>query len=426
MAALGDARPEPGRRNCAKSCVVRCTLALLALSLALCAALGAGAGAKVRSRPAARETRRVRGRWLEIEVGAGTFSVADFGAAGDGKTADTKAIQAALDAAAAAGGGTVLLSRTCGRGVYLTGPFRISGSHVMVQVPAGVRVVFEADHRQYAGIPAMISAKGVSHVGLSGGGVFDGQGASWWPCRDSKECPPRPLMLNFHGHHLLMQDVTFKDSPNHVLELYSDWTELAGVTVLAPPSDSKVPVNGTVGPSHNTDAVDVHGSPFYIHHCRFDNGDDNVAVHGNDLLVEDCYFGHGHGASIGSISDEDIRNVTFRNIVFNRTTTAVRIKTRSKGRGSVHNCTWENLVLHEDRRSEANPSLQRSLRVGGCSSRGVLKGYLWKFFLPWHWGSDSLWSGGDEHRDQPVLHPVLLSAHVQDEKGSPDLRHHCP
>jgi hypothetical protein len=49
---------------------------------------------------------------------------------------------------------------------------------------------------------------------------------------------------------------------------------------------------------------------------NFTTGDDNVAVHANGTLVEDSYFGSGHGASIGSLCDDWITNVTFRNISF--------------------------------------------------------------------------------------------------------------
>jgi hypothetical protein len=66
------------------------------------------------------------------------------------------------------------------------------------------------------------------------------------------------------------------------------------------------------GESHNTDAVDVHGQPFYIHDSHLSVGDDNIAAHVNDTLVEDCYFGTGHGASIGSIGNGYVQNVTFR------------------------------------------------------------------------------------------------------------------
>ena len=45
-----------------------------------------------------------------------------------------------------------------------------------------------------------------------------------------------------------------------------------------------------------SDAIDVHGSPAWIHHCYFSVGDDNVAMHSNDTLVEDNLFGTGHGA----------------------------------------------------------------------------------------------------------------------------------
>src|ERR1039457_7524216 len=53
--------------------------------------------------------------------GPGIFDVRQFGARGDGKTLDTVAIQAALDACGRAGGGTVKFSP----GIYLSQPLTL-------------------------------------------------------------------------------------------------------------------------------------------------------------------------------------------------------------------------------------------------------------------------------------------------------------
>eukprot|EP00666_Eupelagonemidae_sp_cell4sb_P013493 gene13493-15490_t len=73
-------------------------LAALALALLPAATLPPPAAASVGSgrwpaRGAGGGNRTLRGAWLEISIGAGTFSVADHGAKGDGEHDDTVAIQ---------------------------------------------------------------------------------------------------------------------------------------------------------------------------------------------------------------------------------------------------------------------------------------------------------------------------------------------
>lgn len=51
---------------------------------------------------------------------------------------------------------------------------------------------------------------------------------------------------------------------------------------------------------------------------------------------------------MGSLGDDTaLRNITFRNIVFENTEAAAKIKTHAGARNSsVHDVRWENLVLH--------------------------------------------------------------------------------
>ena len=141
--------------------------------------------------------------------------------------------------------------------------------------------------------------------------------------------------------HALLTDTLYLNAPSHVLELFSDNTELARVRVLSPPS------TGADVISHNTDAVDIHGSPFYVHDVNFTTGDDNIAAHANDTLVEDSYFGTGHGASIGSLCNSWLRNITFRNISFRGTTAGCRIKSHPGCAGHVWDVTYEGLTMED-------------------------------------------------------------------------------
>merc|ERR1712204_82236 len=138
---------------------------------------------------------------------------------------------------------------------------------------------------------------------------------------------PRPTPIDFkYVKGALIQGITVVNCPYHCLELYCDNCEIDGITILNPYG------------SPNTDGIDVHGTPFYIHDSYISTGDDNVAVHANSTLVENCHFGTGHGASIGSLSSGWYTNITFNNIKFNGTRSGARIKTDA---GSSAGRVWD-------------------------------------------------------------------------------------
>lgn len=99
----------------------------------------------------------------------------DFGAVADGASLDTAAIQAAIAAAHAAGGGRVVLDP----GVYLSGTIRLL-SNVELHLAAGATLRGSpriADYRR-GNWPALILARGQQRVAITGAGVIDGQGAA--------------------------------------------------------------------------------------------------------------------------------------------------------------------------------------------------------------------------------------------------------
>ena len=81
---------------------------------------------------------------LPAALSAAAFDVKSFGAKGDGKTPDRESINKAIDAASAAGGGTVYFPA----GTYLTGSIRLR-SNITLQFEPGVRIEASADPAAY-------------------------------------------------------------------------------------------------------------------------------------------------------------------------------------------------------------------------------------------------------------------------------------
>ena len=101
--------------------------------------------------------------WLTIvsAMANGVYNVRDYGAKGDGKTLDSPAINAAIEAAVADGGGQVLLPA----GRYLCGSIRLK-SNIDLHLSSGC-VIEAADPKQFP--------KGSTTIALGGdgGGLYD-------------------------------------------------------------------------------------------------------------------------------------------------------------------------------------------------------------------------------------------------------------
>src|SRR6478735_9214162 len=116
-----------------------------------------------------------------------TFSVNKYGAKGDGQTLNTKAIQSAIDACAAAGGGVVVFAP----GSYVTGALFVK-SNVQLQIDNGVELLGSQDFADYpeidtriAGIEmkwpaALINVIGQNKAAITGTGTINARGKFCW------------------------------------------------------------------------------------------------------------------------------------------------------------------------------------------------------------------------------------------------------
>lgn len=81
---------------------------------------------------------------------------------------------------------------------------------------------------------------------------------------------------------------------------------------------------------HNTDAFDINNADgVVIQNARVWNQDDCVAVNsGQNVLFKDALCSGGHGGSIGSVggrTNNIVNNITFENILFEKSQQSVRI-----------------------------------------------------------------------------------------------------
>src|SRR5580704_6489240 len=146
------------------------------------------------------------------DLGARIYNIRDFGAKGDGATLDTAALQAAIDACTAEGGGTVLVPA----GTFLIGATELK-SNVTLHIAASAKLLGSADGKQYHAVDAiplsgdttlvdgnwaLLFAVKQTNVTIEGPGTIDGQGFQFHsPVRGTP--PPSGLGGNKRPYHIL-------------------------------------------------------------------------------------------------------------------------------------------------------------------------------------------------------------------------------
>jgi polygalacturonase len=268
-------------------------------------------------------------------IGSGTFNITSYGAVGDDKTDDTKAIQAALTAAASAGGGTVEVPS----GTFLAGPIVVS-SGTRLELAAGSTLKMLA-YGTYPNSTAFITCPANSHdIALTGWGTIDGQGQAWWNALTATPSLARPQEVSLqHVTRVQVSGIRLINPPEEHIWVKNDTdVTVTGITI------STLAVSGQHGPN-NTDGVDINATGAFFCNNNVACGDDNVVMDGKNIYVGYSTFGVGHGCTIGSGTTGGITNVTVDHLTMNGTTAGIRLKSYRGNGGDVTGLTYSNITM---------------------------------------------------------------------------------
>ncbi|MGA9396766.1 MAG: glycoside hydrolase family 28 protein [Anaerolineaceae bacterium] len=286
------------------------------------------------------------------------FNPLEFGATGDGLTNDTFALQSAIDACAARGGGTVFISA----GQYLTGTLFFH-DNITLHLEAGAILLGSQNPADYPVTPnrwegaeqlthaPLLAGNDLKNIAVIGRGTIDGQGESWWRAfREKTLSYPRPRLIGFADcTNILIEGLVLTNSPAWTVNpVRCENVNIHGLTIINPPH------------SPNTDGINPDSCCLVrISDCHVSVGDDCITIKAGtqheqperlfacrDIAITNCTLERGHGGVvIGSEMSGGVQNVVISNCVFIGTDRGIRFKSRRGRGGIVEHVQVSNLIM---------------------------------------------------------------------------------
>ncbi len=276
------------------------------------------------------------------------FNVKDYGAVGDGKTSDTVAINAAIEACANQSGGIVYVPP----GIYLSGSLHMKTNVTLYldseAVLRGTRDMTKYDSREnnpwakYQDTSqsychrSLIWGENLSNVGVLGPGTIDGNDAfEPWPFINRTFPPPFGWILSTIFYQI--NDTIFQRGPKPLAFKSCTNVFIKDITITHAPDEAifiagcdNVIIMGYIAREVRVDGIDpVCCHNVTITDCEIKSLDDAIAIKSSYILgykrscenitVKNCLLSTFINAlKIGTESVGNFRNIIYRNcIVYN-------------------------------------------------------------------------------------------------------------
>lgn len=277
------------------------------------------------------------------------FRVADYGASASALD-NTAAIQKAINACTATGGGSVVIPS----GIFMCGPI-VMKNNVNLVLEEGC-VLKALPYRDGNGVVEgsypnngkpdryahLISGKRVQNIKVSGSGTIEGDGEAWWAVFRADRSVKRGCLIRFDDcKNIEICGIRLQNAPNVHITLGRGSSDITvrDITIETPDE------------APNSDGIDVWAPNVLIYNCRISCGDDNIAMDSGtkNITIRKCVFGNGHGCSIGSYTT-GIENVLVDSCSFNNTESAIRMKSNRSRGGGEKNITYSNITIDNVRK----------------------------------------------------------------------------
>jgi len=286
------------------------------------------------------------------------YNITAYGAVGNGTTDNTAAIQQAIDSCTANGGGLVWVPQ----GTFQTRTLRLK-DNVTLYLAQGATLRGDGTPGNYPNITppirnytdnntqrTLLYAENARNIGLRGPGTLDGNGQAVGMLLDRNN---RPYGIRFYScTNVRIDSVRLRQSGWWFAHLFNcDSVEVSNIDMY----------NHGTG---NNDGFDFDCSRnVYIHHSKLDCNNDPIVLKGTaplltrNFLAENCTLSTlTRCIKIGTETNGDFRNITWRNIAVTRS--------------SVPFATWPsagiNLSIHDG--GTMDSVRVENVTIEGCST----------------------------------------------------------